>query len=75
MFKYIGVIVGSYSSWNDHMEYVCSKINENINIITKVKKYRARESLLCIDYTRIYSYLKYGSTLWINYHLVLYLKF
>ena len=61
MFKYIGVIVSSYSSWNDHMEYVCSKINENI--ITKVKKYRARESLLCIYYTRIYSYLKYGSTL------------
>lgn len=75
MFKYIGVIVNSYSSWNDHMKYVCSKISENINIITKYKKYRARESLLCIYYTRIYSYLKYGSTLWANYHLVLYLKF
>lgn len=63
MFKYIGVIVSSYSSWNDRMKYVCSKISENINIITIFKKYRAGESLLCIYYTRICSYLKYGSTL------------
>ena len=34
--KYLGLITDCHLSWHDHIEYICSKIRKNINIMTKV---------------------------------------
>ena len=31
--KYLGLIIDSHLSWHDHIEYTCSKISRNINIM------------------------------------------
>ena len=32
--KYLRLIIGCHLSWHDHIEYTCSKISKNINIVT-----------------------------------------
>ena len=36
--KYLGLIIDGHLSWHDRIEYICSKISTNINIMIKVKK-------------------------------------
>ena len=36
--KYLGLFIDCHISWHDHIEYICSKISKNINIMTKLKK-------------------------------------
>ena len=35
--KYLGVLIDSYLSWNDHVAYVALKVSKTIGIITKNK--------------------------------------
>ena len=37
--KYLGLVIDCHLSWHDHIDYTCSKISKNINILTKVKKF------------------------------------
>ena len=53
-------------SWHDHIEYICSKISKNINIMTKVKKLISKVTIINMYYSFIYPYLTYGSILWGN---------
>ena len=64
--KYLGVYIDSLLSWNDHIDYVCSKISKNLNIITRLKRYFTSKSLVSVYYSLIYPQLYYGFFLWGN---------
>lgn len=71
--KYLGLIIDCHLSWHDHVEYTCSKISKNINIMNKVKKFLPKETLINMYYSFLYPYLTYGSILWgNNYHSPIY---
>ena len=53
-------------SWKDHIDYICSKISKNLNIITRLKRYLTFKSLVSVYYSLIYPYLYYGCFLWGN---------
>ena len=44
--KYLGLIIDCHLSWHDHIEYICSKISKNINIMTKVKKMVSKVTII-----------------------------
>ena len=64
--KYLGLFIDGHLSWHDHIEYICSKISKNINIMTKVKKLVSKVTIINMYYSFIYPYLTYGSILWGN---------
>ena len=58
-------------SWQDHIDYVSSKISKSVNIITKRKRHVTNQSLLSIYYALVYPYLTFGCVLWGNNYEVL----
>ena len=64
--KYLGLIIDCHLSWHDHIEYICSKISKNINVMIKVKKLVPKVTIINMYYSFIYPYLTYGSILWGN---------
>ena len=64
--KYLGLVIDCHLSWHDHIDYTCSKISKSINILTKVKKFMSKETLINMYYSFIFPYLTYGSILWGN---------
>ena len=64
--KWLGLIVGCHLSCHDHIEYICSKMSKNINIMTKVKKLVSKVSIINMYYSFMYPYLTYGFILWGN---------
>ena len=53
-------------AWNNHIDYICSKISKNVNIMTRLKRYLTSKSLASVYYSLIYPYLYYGCPLWGN---------
>ena len=37
--------IDSHLSWNDHIDYICSKISKNLSIITRLTRYLTSQSL------------------------------
>ena len=71
--KYLGLLIDCHPSWRDHIEYTSSKISKNVNILTNVKKYLSKETLINRYYSFIYPYITYGSILWgINFYSPIY---
>ena len=64
--KYLGVYIDSHLAWNDHIDYICSKISRNLNIMTRLKRYLTSKSLVSVYYSLIYPCLYYGCPLWGN---------
>ena len=64
--KYLGVYIYSCLTWHDHIDFVCSKISKNLNVMVKLKQHVSTASLISIYYSLIYPYITYGCTLWGN---------
>ena len=62
--KFLGVIIDSNLSWNQHIGYVSSKISKNIGIVRKARKIFSKETLLTLYYSFIYPYLNYCIHVW-----------
>ena len=65
-FKYLGIFIDSNLSWHEHIDYICDKVSENINIMTKIKHILGKQCLINIYYSLVYPYLIYGCLLWGN---------
>ena len=45
-------------------DHISSKISKSVNIIAKLKRHVATQSLISIYYALVYAYLNYGCILW-----------
>ena len=62
--KFLGVIIDSKLSWKEHISYVCGKVAKGIGIISKVRKYVNKSTLLELYYSFSYPYLTYCNHVW-----------
>ena len=47
-FKYLGVMLDPYLSWNDHIDFIENKISAKLGMLRKVRKVIPRESCLTL---------------------------
>ena len=62
--KFLGVLIDSSLTWDDHILYIRKKIAKGIGIICKARKVLMSSSLLTLYYSFIYPYLHYAIELW-----------
>ena len=62
--KFLGVVIDSKLSWKEHISYITGTIARGIGVITKVRKYLNKDSLLILYYSFIYPYLIYCNHVW-----------
>ena len=62
--KFLGVIINNKLTWKEHISYICGKVAKGIGIISKVRKYLNKDTLLDLYYSFIYPYLTYCNQVW-----------
>ena len=63
---FLGITIGEYLIWNNHITEVSKKITRASGIIAKIRHLINRNSLKIIYYTLVYPYLIYGNLIWGN---------
>ena len=62
--KYLGLIVDDTLTWDEHVDYISTKISKNIGIIKRVRTFLPQHSLLTLYRTLIEPYMRYCNTVW-----------
>ena len=62
--KYLGILIDSHMSWNQHINYISQKISRTVGIIAKLRHYVPRGTLLNIMKSFIDPYITYGICSW-----------
>ena len=62
--KYLVLIVDDTLTWDEHVDYISTKISRNIGIIKCIRTFLPRHSLLTVYRTLIEPYLRYCNTVW-----------
>ena len=63
-YKYLGVVIDDKLSWKSHIENLCSKLSEVCGVLSKVRHYLDRKSLMLIYNSLFESRLRYGLIGW-----------
>jgi len=64
--KFIGVLIDSSLTWEQHIQLVKSKIAKGIGVICKARKVLDEKTLITLYYSMIYPYLTYCVEVWGN---------
>ena len=62
--KFLGVIIDNKLTWKEYISYISGKVAKGIGIISKVRKYLNKNTLLDLYYSFIYPYLTYSNQVW-----------
>ena len=62
--KFLGVIIDNKLTWKEHISYICGKVAKGIWIISKVRKYLNKNTLLDLYNSFIYPYRTYCNQVW-----------
>ena len=65
--KFLGVILTDTLNWNDHMLYVCSKMNKTIGYFYKSRHILGQEQLINLYKTFVQPYIVYCLPVWGGY--------
>ena len=65
-YKYLGIVMDDKLKWDDHIDYICKKISKGCGALVKMRHCASLELLREIYYALIYSYIRYGITVWGN---------
>ena len=63
-FKYLGVMLDPYLSWNDHIDYIGRKISVKLCLLRKARKVIPRESCLTLCNAMILPVFHYYAVVW-----------
>ena len=64
--RFLGVIVDEYLSWKDHVSYVCTKVSRSVGIISKLRLYLPKETLITLYNAIVMPHLMYCNVAWGN---------
>ena len=64
--KYLGLNLQSNLKSNDHLNYVYKKVSQEAGIISKIRHYVNKKTLLMMYYSFVYCHLQYGILTWAN---------
>jgi hypothetical protein len=62
--KYLGILIDSTLTWKSHIDYISLKISRIIGIITRLRHFVPKHTLLRIYSGLINQYLTYGISVW-----------
>ena len=62
--KFLGVHLDKNLSWDDHLNQLVNKLNNNCYLLSISKKFLSEANLVKLYYAHIYSHVKYGITAW-----------
>ena len=62
--KYLRVYVDEYLSWNYHIKELSNKLSRANGIISKLRHYAPKSTIISVYYAIFYSHLVYGSSVW-----------
>ena len=62
--KYLGIIIDANLTWKAHVDYIALKISKTVGIISRIRHFLPRRTLLNIYKTLILPYLQYGIAIW-----------
>jgi hypothetical protein len=62
--KFLGVVINSRLTWEDHIRTVNNKINKSLGIIYKARKNLNTDSLLMLFHALVQPYLDYCNIVW-----------
>ena len=64
--KYLGVMIDKQLTWSNHVNSIINKLAKASRILSKVRHYVSKVTLLKLYYSFVYPYLKYGIIAWGN---------
>ena len=62
--KYLALMVDDKLVWDQHIDYISSKITRGIGILKRIRHFIPRDSLLLLYHTLIEPYFRYCSIVW-----------
>src|ERR1043165_1332461 len=62
--KFLGVHIDEILSWQVHIAEISKKLAKNIGIISRIRHFLPRHSLVSLYYSLIYPYLSYCNLIW-----------
>ena len=62
--RYLGIIIDNHLSWKHHIDHVAIKISHTIGLISKVRHFVPKTTLLNIYHSLVTPYLTYGLLVW-----------
>ena len=62
--KFLGVVINSTLTWQDHIKTVCKKVSKNVGILLRMRKTIPGDILLTLYYTLIEPYFSYCNIVW-----------
>ena len=62
--KYLGILINNNLSWKYHIDYIVIKISRTIGLISKLRHFVPKHTLLNIYRSLIAPYLSYGLIAW-----------
>ena len=62
--KYLGMMVDDKLVWDQHEDYISSKVTHNIGILKRARHFMPQESLLLLYHTLIECHVRYCSIVW-----------
>ena len=64
--RYLGIFIDSHLNWKSQVTYIVKKINRSIGVISKLRYYLNRITLINLYNALIYPFLIYGIIIWGN---------
>lgn len=65
-FKYLGAHLDSSLNWNDHIDYMCTKIAKRIGVLSRIRGYVSQKTASLLYNSTILPVFDYCDVLWSN---------
>ena len=62
--KSLGFIIDANLKWDDHIQYICSKVRRIIGLIEHIKHHISKRSSILLYKSLVEPYFRYGNTVW-----------
>ena len=62
--KYLGILIDSHLTWKHHIDHIAIKISRTIGLISKIRHFVPKHTLINIYRSLVASYLSYGLIVW-----------
>ena len=62
--KYLGMLIDKFLSWDDHIHNLGKTLSRSNGILSKLRHYLPKETLISVYYATFHSYLIYGCLNW-----------
>ena len=62
--KYLGILIDSHLTWKHHIDHIAIKISRTIGLISKLRHFVPKHTLINIYRSLVAPYLTYGLIVW-----------